>query len=187
MGKFVQYSDGELLLMLQDGENAAGQEIYLRYWKQLYLFALRILRDRDEAEDIVQDVFLCFCRMEDYTAINNLKSYLFRATRNLVLNRIDRLKVRAFYASSVARAPEPSEYSVDDEFNYQELVRLIERELEALPDEARHVFVMSRFEDKSNKEIESELQLSKDVVKKRISYALKTLRMRLQTIFTLLP
>jgi len=173
-------SDTDLIAQLKLGSENAFTEIYNRYWSVLYLHARHMLNNRDEARDIVQEVFTSFWnKAETLAATTNINAYLYRSTRNSVLNLIRKEKSKQAYLSELGDFYEKGEFSTDSQVNFNELKRLIDQEVALLPIKMRRVFEMSRNENLSHAQISQQLDISDLTVKKQINKALHILRHRL--------
>jgi RNA polymerase sigma-70 factor (ECF subfamily) len=168
--------------MAQDDRDAFN-EIYERYSLKLYLSAFKRLRSRDDASDIVQDLFFALWMKRKALNINrSLSAYLFTAVKHKVINHIESNIVRGNYLGSLNRAL--NEY--DDSTNQTILSRDLERHLDVgidkLSPKMKMVFELSRRENLSVNEIADRLNLSEQTVKNQISKALKILRMHVGDI-----
>lgn len=182
MKTLAEFSDDELLYKLQSGDNDAFKVIYHRYWAIMYQHAIRMIGDYDEAKDIVQDVFAnLYQKCTSIHIKTSLSGYLYSAIRNKILDAVAKEKVKKNYLASLDDFVELGNYQPDHLIRHKQLARLIEREVSLLPAKMREVFLMSRNQDKSYKEIADELSVSDHTVKKQISNALKILRTKLET------
>ena len=187
MDKFSNLSDLELLIFLRSGNEAAFTEIYNRFSGVLYLHARHMLHNRDEARDVIQEVFTSIWnRRAELDLTVSLNAYLYRSVRNTVLNQIRKEKKNTLYISDLGEALEKGEFSTDDQLNYNELKRLIELEVSLLPPRMREVFELSRNQQLSHAEIAALLNISNLTVKKQINKAIHVLRERLGIPATLL-
>src|SRR3546814_6763281 len=94
MGVYRNYRDEELTPLLVEGDRVAYTELYNRYKKRVYVHAYRILQDREEAKDVVQELFtVLWTRRETLNYSNGFAGYVYSAARNKVLDRIARKKV----------------------------------------------------------------------------------------------
>lgn len=149
-----------------------------RYFRENYRFLLmasfRIVRDAGLARELVNDVFMKI--WEDGASMDidaSLKSYLHRAVVNRSLNEVDRLKT---HKKRMAMLPTgPTETSAPGTLEEDELRARLYRAIEALPEQCKRVFKMSRFEDLDHHQIAEELGISAYTVKNHIAYALKLL------------
>jgi RNA polymerase sigma-70 factor (ECF subfamily) len=185
-------TDLELLSRIREGDEAAFEVIYKRYYPLLYVHACKLLKSPDEAEDIVQEIFSGLWQKAARLEITvSLSAYLYAATRNRILNWIERRKVRTEYLLSIQEFSRDGTYITDEQMRERELAALIEKEIAALPGKMREVFQLSRYENLSHREIAEKLNISDKTVKKQVSNALKILRDRLKGpmhfFFSLLP
>ena len=190
--KYRAFSDKELLVFLQDGNQDAFAEIYKRYWSLMYMHALKMLRDEDDTRDVLQDVFTClWLNRETIDQNSNLAGYLYTCTRNKVLDMIARHRVRVNYLDSLASFIEANNNSIIDAIAEKELSQALENEIKQLPDRMRQIFEMRLYKHQTYKEIAAELSLSDKTVKKQINNAIKIIRPKLHhlsgwTVFLLL-
>src|SRR5690606_37959029 len=93
-----QLEDKNLFSLLQRGDVQAFNLLYDRYSPVLYTHARRMLQDDDLAKDVVHDLFaMLWYKKEDIKIDSSLKSYLYRAVRNKVLDLFAKEKVRFDY------------------------------------------------------------------------------------------
>lgn len=171
------HTDEELFVLLRTGDHIAYQQIFERFYGVLYLHALKILRDEDEAKDIVQELFeMLWRKKESLVLTGKLSAYLYAATRNLVLNLIEHRKVKGRYLNSLREFMEQDNCLTDFQVREKELKNIIEQEIAALPVRMGEIFKLSRTEHLSHKEIAARLQLSELTVKTQVKRALKLLK-----------
>lgn len=153
------------------------------YYRPLCLYAVHYLRDVDEAEDTVQD---CFVRLLErtppfsFSSQEKLKSFLYASVRNACVDKLRR-------QHPVLQEVSPSDLSgsiSDDEamersFSEAELWTAIEQ----LPDRCREIFLMSKRDSLTYREIAEELSLSEKTVEHQVSKALKLLRSQRADIY----
>lgn len=187
MRPYCDYTDSELAQLLGKGDKAAYTEIYHRFRGLLYVHAYRILRDREEAKDIVQELFtILWVRRSTLLFKSGMASYLYASVRNRVFDRISRKKVESGYFESLKNFIPPSGCNTDDHVQEKELAELIEKEITALPAKMREIFELSRKEHLSYKEIAEQLIISDKTVKKQVSNALKILRLKLGALIIII-
>lgn len=168
--------DSILLKLLSDGNTQAFAVIYNRYAPLLFVHAERMLANSSVAQDTVHDLFASLWQKREKLDIEvNLKSYLYRSIRNRVLDLFAKDKVRFEYNKRMNNLEEVDE-SLLQNYQLKELEEVIELELGRLPEQMRKVFLLSRLEDKSYKEIAEELEIAEGTVKKQIYLALKRLK-----------
>ncbi|ODS83531.1 MAG: RNA polymerase subunit sigma-70 [Cytophagaceae bacterium SCN 52-12] len=180
MTNYPQHNDQALITLLKEGDEPAFAELHSRYKAVLFIHAYRMLGSEDEAKDVVQELFTTlWTRRSDIPAISSLGSYLYSAVRNKVLDCIARKKTEEKYMRSLALFMEEGENITEKEMREKELARLVEREISLLPERMREIFELSRYENRSYKEIAEELNISDKTVKKQVSNALIILRKKL--------
>ena len=186
MADYSNYTDTKLTSLLNESDHQAYTIIYDRYKFLLYAHAYKKLQDREEARDVVQEVFVTLWnKRAGIDAQSNLAGYLYTALRNTILNIFASKEVRTRYADSMA-AHYINDYApTDHNIRSQQLGSLIDREIAALPRKMQEVFVLSRKAHLSRKEISLQLDISEATVDRQIANALKILRARL-TLFAYL-
>jgi RNA polymerase sigma-70 factor (ECF subfamily) len=184
---FNRLPDNELLALLVGGDVDAYTEIYDRYNGLLYIFAYKRLRDREEARDIIHELFLSIWNNHQNLPLSvSLSAYLYTAVRNRIINAVAHQKVAARYIDSFQDYINTSNNSTDHLVRHKELEAFIEKEIAELPPKTRLVFEMSRKTNLTRKEIAEELQISEETVKSHMHGALKTLRIKLGSLFIFL-
>ncbi|HWK06748.1 MAG TPA: RNA polymerase sigma-70 factor [Puia sp.] len=173
-------NDQVLLTLIKEGDEFAFKAVYERYFHLLYIHACKILKEPAEAEDTIQEVFSSlWLKAGQIQLTTSLSAYLYAATRNRVLNLIERKKVRTAYVLSIQEFMKEGVYLTDEQVRERELAAIIEKEIAALPEKMRIVFELSRKGELSHKEIAEMLNISEKTVKKQVQNALKILRSRL--------
>ena len=187
MSAYQSYSDQKLIALLKAGDGYAYTEIYNRYEALVYIFAYKRIDDREEARDIVHEVFLYFWEeREKLMFTSGLLPFMYTSAKNKILNRIKHKKVSMRYIDSFQDYLETSEESADYLLRHNELAALIEKEIAALPTKMRQVFELSRKANLSRKDIATELNLSEETVKSHMHHALKLLKAKLGPLVILL-
>lgn len=179
--------DKDLIKCLSEGDERAFAEIYSRYKTILFLHARRMLNEDEQARDAVQEIFTTLWSKKGELQINtSLKSYLFSAVKHKVLNVLVHQKHVEKHMQVMLGVYNLGTESTDLLIQEKELGKLIEAEIQALPARMREVFVLSRKEELSNREIAQKMNIAEETVKKQIGYALKILRLRIKLISFLL-
>jgi len=165
----------------------AFKEIYDRYFDALFIHAMKRLRDKEEAQDVVQDVFtILWTKKDGISLTDSLPAYLFTAVRNRILNVISHKHVESSYIQSIQEFVNQEICQTDHLLRENDLANLIEKEISSLPLRMQEIFILSRKEHRSHKEIAKELHLSEQTVKKQVQNALKILRVKLTSIMMIL-
>jgi RNA polymerase sigma-70 factor (ECF subfamily) len=110
----LDVSDNDLLALFKGGDQAAFNLIYERYWQLLYVAACKVIKDEDEAKDVVQEVFISLLsKGADLQIHGNLSNYLFTAVRYKVFDFISRKKIRTDYLDSLNDFITSNNYTTD--------------------------------------------------------------------------
>nr|MBD3622931.1 RNA polymerase sigma-70 factor [Sunxiuqinia sp.] len=173
--------DSELIESLRKGDVDAFDMVYRKYAQKLYAFSLKYLKSVEEAEGLVQSVFLkVWENQQNLKKETSFKSYLFTIAYNEICNLFRRRKYQQQYAADAkATHPRFSDTS-ESQINYFSILQQVESIIAKLPEKQRSVFIKSRIEGKSTKEIASELGLSSGTVDNYISDTLKLIRTKLK-------
>ncbi len=182
---YKSLTDNDLYCLMQDGDRRAFEEIYARFNGLLYVYACKLIQDRDEAQDVVQEIFVYLWSHPEIEIQSQLSAYLYTAVRYKIFDCIDKNKTRNNYLSSLADFTERGHCITDHQVREKELALLIEKEINLLPPKMRQIFLMSRQEHLSQKEIATLLQLSDKTVKKQIGNAVRLLRLKLTSLLVL--
>lgn len=176
----VVLSEQEIIGAIREGNERIFEETFRKYYQSLCNYANSILKEMDEAEEVVQNLFLSIWEKRSDLEISiSLKSYLYRAVHNHCLNRIKHLKVREEYQQYAVNFYDASYESVSQTVMKNELETKIEEAIKKLPEQCRLIFQMSRFEELKYHEIAEQLELSPKTVENQIGKALKILRVEL--------
>lgn len=183
---YQNYTDHELLSLLKEDDYLAYTEIYDRYSGLLYIHAYKRLGDREEARDIVQELFtVLWMNRSNFELRTHLAGYLYTAVRNRTLRRISHKQIESIYFESLQQSILEGNAVTDHLIREKELATLIEKEIDALPVKMRHVFKLSRTLHLSHREIAEQLDLSEATVKKHVNNALKVLRIKFSHFLSL--
>jgi RNA polymerase sigma-70 factor (ECF subfamily) len=157
------------------------RDFYNVHYKASVQRALRIVNDLPEAEDIVQECMVkLWDRRQDLSKKDNLSLYFRKMVRNRSIDYLRR-RIPLDHTAEVMHITEIQ----TDQLEYAELSGSIDDLIDSLPEKCRQIFVLSRFEQMTYKEISEKLNISAKTVENQISRALKTLRKGLGHYFFL--
>jgi len=187
MRNLCDLSDDELLEALGQDDVLVFEEIYNRYWQKLYVAAYNRLKDREAAQEIIQDFFTNFWINRARLNIHSsLQGYLFSAIKYSVLNYLRAENIRTAYNEILLLADNSPYNSTEEYLNCKELTKIIVSEVKQLPPKCRSVFELSRNQYKTNKEIANLLDISEKTVENHLTKALRYLRVNIDTLSLLL-
>ena len=178
----MELASKEIVQKIISGNKPSFESVYRYFYPRLNYFARQYLLDAEASKNIVQDVFTeLWDKRETLQHDTNLNAWLFTVTKNKSLKAISQFKSRQNYESYIKSRELYINYKSLDDFDtstfvFEELQTQIKAALEKLTPACRKVFEMSRFEDKKNREIAEELNLSIKTVEAQISKALRSLK-----------
>ncbi len=189
MKKNSTFSDSYFSIIQQraaDGDEDAFKKIYYHFYKKLYQFSLALVKSREAAEEIAEDVFIKIWQQKsNLSTINNLRVYLYTATKNKALN----------YLSKKAKEnlTEPFDYINIDLYKSTttpeelmittEMYRRIQEQVEALPPRCKMIFKLIREDGLKYKEVSEILHISVNTIDAQIAIAIKKIAAALKSEF----
>lgn len=172
--ELVDLTDAVLLERLRSGDHNAFDQFYAKYWKPLYRLAYKILKDEQGSEDAVQETFVRFWENRQKIENTNIKGWLSTTSYRLVLKTLQVQKQQNSIEETTY--DEPLAEPADQSLNMHQLHLQIEASVDQLPDQCRKVYMLSREENLSVKNIAEELGISPKTVEAHITTALKRIR-----------
>jgi RNA polymerase sigma factor (sigma-70 family) len=184
----VKEEDRELIARARKGDEAAYRALLTKYEHAVFNICLRMVRNREEAQDLAQDAFTkVFSMLERYNPTYAFSSWLFKITSNLCIDSIRKRRVDTLPMDEPVHG-EQGEYerqyeSPSDDpsqvFDKREKMRMLSEAVDALPEHYRIMIVLRHQEDLSYEEIAQTLDLPLGTVKARIHRAREMLKHRL--------
>ena len=186
-----------LIAELKRGSKEAFDRIYKLYAGRLLAYCVHYTKSREDAEEIVQDVFVALwnsretIRQEEtlhsllFTQEETLHSLLFTISKHRVINAYRSTLNSPVYEDYVDYQNELSAGEDCDRVEYEQYVKIVKDAIRRLPSTQQRVITLSRFSQLSNKEIAERLSLSEQTVKNQLSVGLKTLRELLAKVLVL--
>jgi RNA polymerase sigma-70 factor (family 1) len=183
MTQYKSLQDAELLGFVAGADKAAFQEIYDRYWREVFLHAYRKVKSKDIAEELIQNLFMSLWERRA-SGIQDIRSWLFGAVRFAVINYYKAQMVHARYEDYARATAETPQYTTEQWTMLSDLATSIEKGIALLPPKTQEVFKLSRFENRSIKEISKDLGISEKAVEYHITQSLKWMRLYLKDFLT---
>ncbi len=175
----LEQQQKELLQQLRANNKTALKGIFDEYYNTVFHAVYRIVGDKDTAEDLSQDVFMRLWEKRHQITINGpIGAYIRRMAINEGLGYLR--KHKKYSLEEIQDHHSPLTSSGEDDYIDGELEQQIQCAIATLPPRCKTVFVLSRFEELSYKEIGQKLDISPKTVENQISKALKILRAALK-------
>lgn len=170
-------TDPELVLLLTQDDEAAFSELYVRYKDKLRYFCLSLLKSGEEADDIVQEIFIRI--WESRSFINpdlSFSSFLYTLARNRILNHFRDADIDMKVKQILALKNPTEENVIESDMIYAEYKNMLYEAIETLSPQRKKIFNMSREENLSHKEIAALLGISVNTVQEHISESLRSIK-----------
>ena len=179
MKSFENNSDDQLISDLRSGNILVFNQIFENYSARLFLFAKGYLKSVEDSEELVQEVFTTIWEKRDQLKNGfSFKSYIFTIAFNIIKKHFRQKARFKKFANEELLNDVTSETS--QQIDYNSLKFYILSLAEALPEKRRNVFIKSRFEGFSNKEIADKFGLTKKTVENHLNLALKEIRDKME-------
>jgi RNA polymerase sigma factor (sigma-70 family) len=168
-------SDLELVESFQKGNEASFNELVRRYQEKVYWIAHRFVNDHDQADDIVQEVFLKVYRaLNDFRGDSGVYTWLYRITVNISLNTIRKQRIKDFLRiDEFFDYPSEESEQPDKQYEQNEQKQLIEEAIQRLPEKQKAVFILRYYEELPYEDISKILQTSVGGLKANYFHAVK--------------
>ncbi len=171
--------NAQLQKLLQENEEAFMETLFRTYFSFVCKTIYRIVQDNATAEDLAQDVFVRIWNRRTELQQVYFKAYLHRAGINMALDYIDKNKRRGVHMP-IEDYMEPVQAAPVGHNSLRQTTQHIQQAIDKLPEKCREIFILSRYEELSYKEIASTLNISVKTVENQMMTALKKLRVSLQ-------
>lgn len=166
-----------LIFQIQQDNEYAFKLLYKNYYSRVATFITGIIKKRETAQDLAQDVFInLWLNRKTLNVSGNLQNYLFVASRHAAINYLKKeLSVTSEPIEDIHKNIS-SDITVEDTLFAKEIRLLIEMTVSEMPAQRQRIFRMSREQGMSNEDIANKLRISKRSVENQISLALKEIR-----------
>jgi RNA polymerase sigma-70 factor, ECF subfamily len=174
----IQYPDDKAIIKnLKEGDIISFDTIFNKYNKKVYYFAYSYLKNKEEAEDVVQEVFLNLWKHRDQ--INDyyvFSKYLFKITYNATCKKFRKQVSDKKQLDEVLRSITIEDYSTDLEIEYNNLLETANLLIAKLPSRQKEILLLSINEQLENEQIANKLHITKKSVDNYLTRAKSSLR-----------
>ena len=170
--------NAELQKLLQENEQLFMETLFRNWFPFVCKTIYRIVQDTATAEDLAQDVFIKIWNRRTELKDVYFKAYLHKAGINMALDHLDKQKRRGVHMP-IEDHQEPLQAPGTGQSLHQ-TTRHIQQAIEQLPEKCREIFILSRYEELSYREIATTLNISVKTVENQMMTALKKLRISLK-------
>ncbi len=166
--------------LIRTGSRSVFEQLFRSYYSRLCRYAYRLVGSRDAAEDLVQNVFLNIWKNRESWNPQSLPVvYLYRATRNQVINYAKHRKIRGDSFGHEVETRFVDDQTPESQYLQNECVSSVRETIARLPDRCRQIFLMKKDDGLKYSEIAAILGISVKTVETQMSRALRHLREKL--------
>lgn len=171
-------NESQLVYNLSRGNLLAFNTLYKEYSGRLYRFAVGYLKSETEAEELVQEVFtIIWEKRADLKEELSFKSFLFTIAFNIIRKHF---RTKSYFAEYFKSELNPDlDMQTTQKITYDSLHQYITELVNKLPERRKEIFIKSRFQGLTIKEIAEEMKISHKTVENQLTDALKFLRTNL--------
>jgi RNA polymerase sigma-70 factor (ECF subfamily) len=178
--EYSLYKDEQLMNEIKAGNMLAFDALYNKYNRKIFNFAVSILKSTEDAENILQDVFLkLWLNRNNIEKGSSVRYYIFSIAYNSSITIIrERMKESRFF-ETLKRIQNIELDPVNLELEYKEMEGRLNEIIESLPARQKEVYILHKVEGLKYSEIAEKLNISVNTIENHMSRALKTIRERL--------
>ncbi len=170
--------DLELIEDFRQGDNAGFNELVRRYQEKVYWIARRVVGSHEDADDVVQDVFIkVYEALKEFRAASGFYTWLYRITVNASLNALRKRRIKDFVRyEDVEETLNSDAGGADADVLSKEYESILEKAIERLPPRQKAVFIMRYYDEMSYEEMAQILDRSVGGLKANYFHALKKIQ-----------
>ena len=174
MNSGTEYTDDNLVALLQKGDEQAFKSLFKKYGTRLYQFSLKYLKDKDDAEDLLNEVFLKIWEIRQSLKTDlSFQAYLFTIAYNNIRQRFIKKSREEKYIWIFTEEYLGNSLKDEDRLDYYSFIERINGIIDLLPPRRKEIFILSYKDELKNEEIAEKLGLSENFVRKQLSIARK--------------
>lgn len=167
-------TDETLIAAIKEDDYVSYNRLFIRYYSRLCQYVYSRLENREDSEDIIQELFLSLWSGRKKINVNeNVSGYLFKMAKNMSLNHI---RASNNYRMLLEKQSNTPDYYEDNQLESDEFRIALYDCIERLPDRSREVFILHRVKGLKQKEISEKLSISVKTIKNQLWMSLQKLK-----------
>ena len=181
MGSQIKHIDYNAVKKLKHGDAKAFDSLFNKYSQRLYNFSFKYLKSGEDAEEVVQEVFLYIWeKKEGLKPDSSFNAYVFTIAYNIIKKHFNKkAKADAFKNDQIYTLLKEQD-ALEKNIDYKFLLKKVEQIIDALPQRRKEVFLKRKYQGLSLKQIASELNISPNTVENQLSAAQKQIQKELK-------
>ncbi|WP_294186820.1 sigma-70 family RNA polymerase sigma factor [uncultured Sphingobacterium sp.] len=185
--KYASHNDESLLIGLREGDLAAFNILYDKYWSVLLDESYKRLEDLASCEEIVQDIFIDLWKHGSKRDIHNVEAYLFTCMKYKVFETYKKNRRRTALIEENSSYYQKQNDTAGDLYDEKDLKSLIEQWVANLPQKRKEIFKMRYLDGLTTKEISDLTETSQNTVQNHLGVSIHKLKkLVIQHFLTLL-
>jgi RNA polymerase sigma-70 factor (ECF subfamily) len=166
---------------LKQGDVMAFDDLFNKYSSRLYNFSLKYLKSEEEAEEVVQEVFLyIWDKKEGLKPDNSFNAYIFTIAYNIIKKYFIKKSRDNAYKDDLIYTLLQQENNLDQIIDYKFMLEKVESIINSLPNRRKEIFIKRKYDGLSVKQIADELGISPNTVENQLVSAQKQILNELQ-------
>lgn len=165
--------DNLLFLRIQQNNRDAFNALFVRYYTRLCVLADTFVKNKEDAEEVVADVFFTLWKSRNSLTIQNMQAYLYSSVKYGSMARVRKRRVHQHITGEIENTPD---HVTEDAYATKELIEHIDLAVEQLPLRCKQVFIMNRFHGMRYKEIAEALGISEKTVEHHLARGVQHVR-----------
>ena len=150
------------IISLKSGDFESFDQLFNKYGKRLYGFAIGYLKSHEDAEELVQDIFVrVWENRSELDENQSFNSYLFTIAKNTILNHFRKKAYQQSYIEYIKQHTKLIHTKTEEDIIYSDLDAQAKKVIDQLPPRRREIFRLSREQGYNNEEIAQRLNISK--------------------------
>jgi RNA polymerase sigma-70 factor, ECF subfamily len=180
----MHQDEKQLILLLKQGNEKAFTMLFSLYHARVYNLARKFLSLKEDAEEVLQTVFIAIWEnRQQIDEERSFASYILTITKHWVFNTIRKSVYRQGYLDYLVRKGDPLDFVTEDEIQFNDLNTLIQKLISKLPPKRREIFILSRIDGLSYKDIAGQLGITESTVNTQLSKAIEYFRSHIQLLY----
>ena len=180
----MQQNDYDLVLKVKLGDESAFNALFYQYHSRVYNLCRKFLTSKEDAEEVVQTVFLALWENRKQLDENQpIVAYILTIAKHWIYNFLKKRVYRKAFLDYLATKDDFLDFVTEDEISYHDLQNLLEKLMKELPPKRKEIFILSKIEGLSYREIAQRLSITESTVNTQITKALVFIRKEVGNLY----